>query len=150
MDKSELILPKLFKEFTFEVERGKIREFALATGAADIEVYMSQEAAVNAGYRDVPVPLTFGTVPEMWKGLSFEDLIDGLNLTLARVLHGSQSYTYHKPIFAGDHLFGKTYLVDMKQRKNLTIFSFETLFYNESEELLLECKSVVIERGDEV
>ncbi|MDE5415628.1 FAS1-like dehydratase domain-containing protein [Alkalihalobacterium chitinilyticum] len=148
MDKEELNLPRLLKEFDFEVERGKIAEFAMATGAQDIDVYMSKEAAIKAGYPDVPVPLTFGTVPEMWKGLDFEDIIADLDLTLTRVLHGSQSYTYHKSIFAGDHLFGKTYLVGTKQRKGLSIYSFETVFFNDKEELLLECKSVVIERGE--
>ncbi|WP_216827648.1 FAS1-like dehydratase domain-containing protein [Alkalihalobacterium elongatum] len=145
---NNLKLPKLLKEFEFEVERGKIAEFAKATGADDIEVYMSKKAAIEAGYPDVPVPLTFGTVPEMWKGLDFECIIDDFKLTLTRVLHGSQSYTYHKPIFAGEQLYGKTFLVGMKQRKGLSIYSFETVFINEQADLLLECKSVVIERGE--
>ncbi|WP_078427148.1 FAS1-like dehydratase domain-containing protein [Alkalihalobacterium alkalinitrilicum] len=148
MGNSEITLPKLIKEFEFEVERGKIAEFAIATGAENIEVFMSKAAANKAGYPDVPVPLTFGTVPEMWKGLDFEDMIDDLNLTLTRVLHGSQSYTYHQPIFAGDQIYGKTFLVGSKQKKGLSIFSFETMFYNDKEDLLLECKSVVIERGE--
>ena len=51
-----------FPPFTIEVERGKIRELALAIGD-DNPVYQSQEAAQAAGYPDVPLS---PTAPLFW------------------------------------------------------------------------------------
>ncbi|HHY21753.1 MAG TPA: MaoC family dehydratase [Bacilli bacterium] len=140
-------LPKLMKEFTFTLERGKIREFAQAIGLED-KTYSDVEVARQAGHRDVPAPLTFGTVPEMWHGVNFEELIGELGLELLRILHGEQSFHYHKPMYAGDELSGKTYLVHIEEKNDMMFFTFDTAFYDECEELVLSSRSVVIERGE--
>lgn len=140
-------LPRLMKEYSFTLERGKIREFALAIGLED-EVYSNIDVARRAGHRDIPAPLTFGTVPEMWDGVDFEEIIADLGLDLLRTLHGEQSFHYHKPMYAGDTLTGRTSLVHIQEKKAMMFFTFETVFYNENKETVLSSRSVVIERGE--
>ena len=144
----DFTLPKLMKEYRFTLERGKIREFAQAIGLED-KVYLEVEAARQAGHRDIPAPLTFGTVPEMWYGVDFESLIEDLGLELLQTLHGEQSFQYHKQMYAGDEIIGKTYLTNIQEKRKLMLFTFETTFYNEDDEAVLSCRSVVIERGGE-
>lgn len=143
----EFELPKLMKEFTFTIERGKIREFAQAIGLEDA-VYSDINVARQAGHRDIPAPLTFGTVPEMWHGVDFEEMIEELGLELLRTLHGEQAFHYHKQMYAGDELIGKTYLVHIQEKNDMMLFTFETAFYNENNEMVLSSRSVVIERGE--
>ncbi|MFZ5632837.1 MAG: FAS1-like dehydratase domain-containing protein [Bacillota bacterium] len=50
-----------FPAYSFTVERGKIREFAAAIGDMK-DIYLDPKKAVEAGYADVTVPPTFGTV----------------------------------------------------------------------------------------
>ncbi len=53
-----------FGPFTFEIEKGKIKEFAMAIGDPN-PLYQTGDA----------LPPTFGTVIELWGGLDFFELI---------------------------------------------------------------------------
>ncbi len=59
-----------FPPFTVEIERSKIRELALAIGD-DNPVYQSQQEAQAAGYQDVPLPPTTGTIFLFWENTHF-------------------------------------------------------------------------------
>ena len=50
-----------FPPYTIEVERGKVRELALAIGDENA-IYQSRQAAQAAGYADVPLYPTAPTV----------------------------------------------------------------------------------------
>ncbi len=52
------IIGQRVPEHTVDVERGRLRFFARATGQLD-PVYTDVEAARGAGHRDLPVPPTF-------------------------------------------------------------------------------------------
>jgi acyl dehydratase len=88
---------------TYEVGREHIRQFADAIGD-DSPLYRDPEAARAAGHRDVLAPPTFLTV----LGFRFRDdspLADpALGLDYSRVVHGDQSFTQHRPVYAGDVL----------------------------------------------
>ena len=47
-----------FKPYSYEIEKGKIKELVTAIGD-DNPIYTSIEAAKAAGYERIPVPLTF-------------------------------------------------------------------------------------------
>lgn len=87
----------------YEVSREKVREFALALGDDDL-LSVDLAAARAAGYRDLVAPPTFLTV------LAFRFAADGpladprLGLDYARVVHGEQRFTAHRPVVAGDVL----------------------------------------------
>lgn len=140
-------MPKLLKSFEFQVERGKIAEFAKATGAGDIACFFDEEAAQNSGFPKIPAQLTFGTVPEMWNGIG-TILLDALQLDQDTVLlHGSHSFKYVQPIYAGDRLTGETSLTAVNQKKNLTFYTMNTLIRHETGNPALESEWVVIVRG---
>jgi acyl dehydratase len=87
---------------TYQVGREKIREFAEAIGD-DNAVYRDPDAARAAGYPDLVAPPTFAMILVL---RTQEELISDpkLGLDYRRMVHGSQSFTHHRPITAGDEL----------------------------------------------
>ena len=75
--------------YTFKVESGKIREFALAIGDLKDE-YLNGEKILP----------TFPTVIDFWGGGKSTSELLGLNKK--KVLHGEQEYEYLKEIKPGD------------------------------------------------
>jgi len=95
------------KELTFElpIERGKVREFALAVGE-DNPIFFDTEEARRHGLPDIVAPPTF-TVTQIWQ-ISREDREEqlGPGLDYARVLHGEQEFVYKRLPVAGETLHG--------------------------------------------
>ncbi len=123
------------KTFTFEIEKGKIREFALAIG----DNHPSYESGES-------LPPTFATVMEMWGGADFFEIIERLELDITNVLHGEQEYIYLGKIKVGDKVTGITKVKDVLNKKHLDIYKLETHFKNEAGETVLISKNTVIER----
>lgn len=73
--------------FTMAVERGKIREFARATGSTD-PAYLEEERPV--------VPPTFLTTQFFWQD-GDADAWQLVELNQQRGLHAEQEYTFHGP-----------------------------------------------------
>jgi hypothetical protein len=85
---------------TATIERGRLRFFAEAIGETD-PTYTSLDAAIGAGYPDLPVPPTFlfglkldGPDPFGW--------MRELGIDLSYVLHGTQRFAYQRMVFAGE------------------------------------------------
>ncbi len=97
----------------FEVEKGKIREFAKAIGDNN-PVFRDMNAAAKQGFKTLGVPPTFGTVltlnGKVW------DIVAELKLDFAKVLHSGQEYEYFKSIEPGETLFGKTKIADITEK----------------------------------
>jgi hypothetical protein len=94
-------------ELTFElpIERGKVREFALAVGE-DNPVFFDPEEARRQGLPDVVAPPTF-TVTQIWQVTREErEARLGANLDYARVLHGEQEFVLERLPVAGEVLRG--------------------------------------------
>jgi acyl dehydratase len=93
---------------TYQVGRAKIREFADAIGDDD-PIYLAPDAARACGYPDVLAPPTFAMTLAL---RAQEELINdpGLGLDYRRMVHGSQSFTHHRPIKAGDELAATLYV----------------------------------------
>ncbi len=84
------------------VGREKIREFSRAVFATN-PINLDPAAAQAAGYADVVAPPTFAVVIQ--EGTLAQLLAEpdsGIELT--RVVHGSQQFSYSRPIVAGDEL----------------------------------------------
>ena len=97
--------PETQIHFELPIERGKVREFALAVGE-DNPIFFDTEAARSAGLPDVVAPPTF-TVSQMWsvpRDLREQRL--GAGLDNARVLHGEQEFVYRRLPVAGEVLSG--------------------------------------------
>jgi len=93
-------------EFELPVERGKVREFALAVGE-DNPVLLDPEEARLQGFPDVLAPPTF-TVTQIWQVPREErEARLGANLDYERVLHGEQEFVYRRLPVAGEVLTGR-------------------------------------------
>ena len=87
---------------TYVVGREKIREFAAAIGD-DNPAYRDVSAAQALGYVDVIAPPTFAIVLSL-KAAEAVMFDPDLGLDFSRVVHADQSFTYTRPIIAGDEL----------------------------------------------
>src|SRR5207237_10067568 len=89
-----------FPPFTIEVERGKIRELALAIGD-DNPIYQSKENAQAEGYSDVPLYPTAPTMFALWGNRKMVDQLADLGINLMRVLHAEEGYEFLVLIYLG-------------------------------------------------
>ena len=139
------------KELVFElpVERGKVREFALAVGESD-PIYFDPEYARAEGFPDVLAPPTF-TVTQIWQ-VSREEREErlGANLDYGRVLHGEQEFTYNRLPFAGEVLkatmrISKDFTKEGKRGGQMRFVTYETKFTDVQDEEVLTAYYTLIE-----
>ena len=84
----------------YQVGREKVREFALAVGEGAL-VCTDLDAARAAGHPDLVAPPTFAatfTLPLMEAFLCDP----AVGWDYGRMVHGEQSFTAHRPLYAGD------------------------------------------------
>jgi acyl dehydratase len=139
-----------FPPFTIEVERGKIRELALAIGD-DNPIYQSREAAQAAGYPDVPLFPTAPTLFTFWGNTKMVSQIVSLGINVMRVLHGEEEYEYLAPINAGDILTGVMTVVDGKTRQgkdgsSMDILTTEIRYINQHGQPVLNAREMILVR----
>lgn len=138
-----------FPEYTFTVERGKIREFVQAIGD-DNSLYTERDYAVKQGYRDVIAPPTFGVCVDMWGGPGFEKLCAELDLNPVMVLHGEQEFEYFGEINPGDKLTARPKVIKVAQKKgksgSMNFVTLETVYRNQRGEKVLASKMLLVER----
>lgn len=139
------------KELVFElpVERGKVREFALAVGERD-PLYFDPEHAKAEGFPDVLAPPTF-TVTQIWQVSREErEARLGANLDYGRVLHGEQEFSYKRLPFAGEVLKGvmrisKDFTKEGKRGGQMRFVTYETKFTDAQDEEVLTAFYTLIE-----
>src|SRR5712692_2130087 len=146
-DKSKI--GQSFPPFTFEVERGKVRELALAIGD-DNPIYQSKENAQAAGYPDVPLYPTSPTTFAFWGNRKMVGQLASLGINLMRVLHGEEEYEYLAPIYPGDTLTGIMTVVDGKTRQGqggpMDILTIEIRYANQHNQPVLKAREMLIVR----
>ncbi|MBE1285704.1 MAG: MaoC family dehydratase [Rhodobacteraceae bacterium] len=104
-----------FEPLSVDVEKGRLRAFAKATGATD-QTYTDENAARAAGYAALPAPPTFLFSLDLERDDPFY-FIDLMKIDLARVLHAEQHFTYGTPICAGDTITLTTAVEDIYDKK---------------------------------
>ncbi|MFE0424119.1 MaoC family dehydratase N-terminal domain-containing protein [Streptomyces sp. NPDC058953] len=109
------IIGTKYPELVVDVERGRLRFFAKATGQTD-PVHSDLEAARAAGHPDLPIPPTFLFCLGMEVPNPFEYLED-LGIDPVTVLHGEQGFEYFAPVYAGDTLTYSTRISDVYEKK---------------------------------
>lgn len=135
-----------------EIEKGFLRFFAKATGETDA-VYFDEAAAKAAGHRGLPAPPTYlfslALSAPAKRGHVF-DKKNGIGVDMARVLHGEQSFTYHRPVYAGDTLMLTTETVDIFAKKGgaLEFIVQDTRAVNGAGELCVEMRVTTVVRND--
>lgn len=129
----------------FRVEAGKIREFALAIGLRD-SIYYEQQAAMAAGYRDIPAPPTYTTVIDFWNDRDFYQLFAGWGLDPNDILHGEQSFEYQNDIIAGDVIKATAVMTNRFDKKDKRFYLIETTYRNQYDEVVCIGRATLIER----
>jgi acyl dehydratase len=133
----------------WEVERGKIREFAQAIGDLN-PIYHDREAAISAGYKDTPAPPTFLTVPVLWSD-RMPMMMNDLKINFFLVLHGEEEYEYYREIYPGDVITGTPRVIKIEEKTSksgskMDMVTFDILFTNQNNEKVARTRSLLVER----
>jgi acyl dehydratase len=131
-------------ESILPIERSRLQFFAKATGETRAE-YLDVAAARAVGYADLPAPPTFLFAAELDSGVS-NQLLRNLEIPLSKLLHGEQSFTYHKPVCAGDTITVRSIISDVYEKKNgaLEFVIKDSRAMNQHNELVAELRSVLV------
>jgi hypothetical protein len=128
-------------EFDLPVERGKVREFALAVGE-DNPVFLQPDEARRHGFPDILAPPTF-SVTQIWQVPREErEARLGANLDYERVLHGEQEFVYRRLPVAGEVLKGrmrisKDFTKEGRRGGSMRFVTYESIFTDvDGEEVL--------------
>ena len=129
------------------IERTRLRFFAKATGETRAE-YLEEAAARAAGYADLPAPPTFLFAAELDSG-AVDLMLDKLQIPLARLLHGEQSFSYHRPACVGDTVTVNSRIDDIYDKKNgaLEFVVKSSRATNQDGELVAEMRTVLVCRN---
>jgi len=133
--------------FQVEVEKGRLRFFAKATGQTD-PVYIDESAARDAGHRGLPVPPTFLFCLEM-ESPNPAAIRELLGMDYRSLLHGEQGFSYHAMAYAGDTLTFRQHIEDIYDKKNgaLEFVVRKTRVSNQRDELVAELRCVTVVRN---
>jgi acyl dehydratase len=129
----------------YEVSRVKIADFADAIGERS-ELCRDRDAAVKAGYPDVIAPPTFAVIiGQLSAKVVYAD--PGLELDYSMVVHGEQSFTYARPLHAGDVVVATTTIESIKSAGALSMIVTSTSIDTVDGEHVCTAKSNLVERG---
>ena len=101
--------------FQVEVEKGRLRFIAKATGQDD-PVYTDEATARAAGHPGLPVPPTFLFCLEM-ESPNPAAVRELLGIDYRRLLHGEQGFAFHRMAYAGDTLTFQQRIEDIYDKK---------------------------------
>lgn len=100
--------------------REKIREYAEATGVTDA-VYQADPADVALS--DVVAPPTFAACFCVGR---IDTIVDDPELGAHwNLVHGSQAFTYHRPVRGGDVLRCTPWIVDITSRRSMEMLTYQ-------------------------
>jgi acyl dehydratase len=129
----------------YEVSRVKIADFADAIGEPS-ELCRNRDTAIKAGYPDVIAPPTFAVIIDQ---LSTKAVVTdpGLGLAYAMVVHGEQSFSYSRPLHAGDVVVATTTIESIKTVGALSMMMTSTSIDTVDGEHVCTARSNLVERG---
>ena len=131
----------------YEVSRVKIADFADAIGEPSA-VCRDREAAVKAGYPDVIAPPTFAVIIDQ-RSIKAVVTDPGLGLDYSMVVHGEQSFSYSRPLHAGDVVVATTTIEAIRSVGALSMLVTSTSIDTVDGEHVCTAKSNLVERGVE-
>jgi acyl dehydratase len=129
---------------TVAVEEGRLRQFARATGDRRPQ-YADIDAARAAGLPGLRVPATFLFCLEMERDDPWSYL-DEVGVPRDGVLHGEQSFRYHRPVFSGESLTFISQIGDVhtKSGGRLRVVTRDTVVTTLSGERVAELRCTII------
>jgi acyl dehydratase len=129
----------------YEVSRVKIADFADAIGEPSA-LCRDREAARAAGYPDIIAPPTFAFVISSRSDvLAHRD--PGLGLDFSMVVHGDQSFSYSRPLHAGDVVVATTTVETIKALRTMSTLVTSTDISTVDGEHVCTTRCSLVERG---
>ena len=129
----------------YEVSRVKIADFADAIGEPS-ELCRDRDAAVKAGYPDVIAPPTFAVIIDQ-RSTKVVITDPGLGIDYSMVVHGEQSFSYARPLHAGDVVVATTTIESIKSVGALSMLVTSTSIDTVDGEHVCTARSNLVERG---
>jgi len=127
------------------VSREKIREFADAIGDQN-PAYRSVEAARALGHPDIVAPPTFAVIVS--SRASAQVIFDpDLGLDYSRVVHGEQSFSYTRPVVAGDLLVAVATVEKIRSAAGNDLLTLSCALQTAGGEPVGTARSVIVARG---
>ena len=135
----------------YEVEREKIREYAIAVQNDDSS-YFEEGAAAELGYKGLLAPLTFICVFGYKAQTAFFKNAN-IGVQDAQVVQVDQVLKFEKPIVAGDKLYCDVYVDSTREAHGTQIIVTKNIITNEDGEIVQETYTTLAGRaggdGDE-
>ena len=129
---------------TLMLEHGRLLAFARAIDESE-PVYVDVEAARAAGYPDLLAPPTFLFAAEQDSGTQMA-AVKAMGISLDKLLHGEQGFTWHRPACAGDTVSVHTRVSEIYEKKGGAL-EFVVLLSdvrNQHDELAAELRGVLV------
>lgn len=132
---------------TYHVGREKIREFAEAIGDDDA-LYRDPGAARACGYSDVLAPPTFAMILFL---RAQKELINDpkLGLDYERMVHGTQSFTHHRPIKADDELVATLHIEGIRTMAGNDMLTLRCELTDQDGDPVTTARALLVVRGEQ-
>ena len=132
--------------FKTTAEARQLRFFAKVIGETD-PIYSDAAAARDAGHPGIPLPptflfsLEFEAPSSAWR--------DEMGIRIDRILHGEQSFSYHRMAYAGDTLQFEPSIADVYDKKDgaLSFVVKLSRVSNQRGEHVADLRSVIVHRN---
>ena len=131
----------------YEVEREKIREYAVAVQNDDA-AFFEEKAAAELGYAGLLAPLTFICVFGYKAQTAF---FQHANIAVqdAQIVQVDQVLKFAKPIVAGDKLYCDVWVDSMRESHGTQIIVTKNIITNEDGEIVQETYTTLAGRAGE-
>jgi hypothetical protein len=131
----------------YEVEREKIREYAVAVQNEDGS-FFAEDAAAELGYKGLLAPLTFICVFG-YKAQSAFFKHANIAVEDAQIVQVDQVLKFEKPIVAGDKLYCDVYLDSMRETHGTQIVVTKNIITDEAGDIVQETYTTLAGRAGE-
>jgi acyl dehydratase len=131
----------------YEVEREKIREYAVAVKNDD-PAFFEEEAAAELGYDGLLAPLTFISVFGYKAQSAFFDKAN-IGITDAKIVQVDQELKFLRPIKDGDRLYCDVYVHSVRQSFGTDIIVTKNIVSNQDGEVVQETYTTLAGRSSE-
>ncbi|AFC50784.1 MULTISPECIES: (3R)-hydroxyacyl-ACP dehydratase subunit HadA [Mycobacterium] len=131
----------------YEVEREKIREYAVAVKHDD-PAYFEEKAAADLGYSGLPAPLTFVCVFGYTAQTAF---FKHANVAVqdAQIVQVDQVLKFFAPLVAGDKLYCDVYVDSVRVSHGTQIIVTKNVITNEAGDVVQETYTTLAGRAGE-
>ncbi len=132
----------------FIIGREKIREYATAIKSGD-PAHFDEAAAAELGHQALVAPPTFISTLALIMQRDFFRMVD-TGFETMQIVQVDQKFLYHKPMLAGDKVFGRMEVVSVNERFGADIVQTKNLALDENGDLYLEAYTTLMgHEGDD-